>query len=87
MSCLGRGRCESSLHSALLIVLTEIVLDSQEFGLSNFFSWEVAEFVAIAKKNGWIQPTVYQGRYNAVERGIEAECVSSNLIHASSIIL
>ncbi|KZP20955.1 Aldo/keto reductase, partial [Athelia psychrophila] len=47
----------------------------QEFGLSNFFSWEVAEFVAIAQKNGWIQPTVYQGRYNAVERGIEAELI------------
>lgn len=83
MSSLGRGRCESSLPSALLIVLKEIVLDSQEFGLSNFFSWEVAEFVAIAKKNGWIQPTVYQGRYNAIERGIEAECVFSKLVQSS----
>jgi len=45
----------------------------QEFGLSNFFAWEVAEFVTIAKANGWIQPTVYQGRYNALERSVEAE--------------
>jgi len=47
----------------------------EEFGLSNFFSWEVAEFVAIAKHNGWIQPTVYQGRYNAIERSIETELI------------
>ncbi|KZP14581.1 Aldo/keto reductase [Athelia psychrophila] len=45
----------------------------EEFGLSNFFSWEVAEFVCIARHNGWIQPTVYQGRYNAIERIVETE--------------
>ncbi|KAJ7807643.1 NADP-dependent oxidoreductase domain-containing protein [Mycena leptocephala] len=28
----------------------------REFGLSNFFSWEVAEFYFIAEKNGWIRP-------------------------------
>lgn len=47
----------------------------QQFGLCNFFSWEVSEFVAIAKANGWIQPTVYQGLYNVVERGVEAELI------------
>jgi aflatoxin B1 aldehyde reductase len=29
--------------------------------------------VTIARANGWVQPTVYQGRYNALERTIEAE--------------
>ncbi|KAF7332924.1 Aldo/keto reductase [Mycena venus] len=45
----------------------------REFGLSNFFAWEVAEFYSIAEKNGWIRPTVYQGVYNALERQAEAE--------------
>jgi aryl-alcohol dehydrogenase-like predicted oxidoreductase len=37
--------------------------------------FKVAEFVGIAKTNGWIQPTVYQGKYNVVERSVEAEWV------------
>lgn len=45
----------------------------EEFGLSNFYSWEVAEIVTIAKSNGWIKPTVYQGLYNALERNVESE--------------
>jgi aryl-alcohol dehydrogenase-like predicted oxidoreductase len=40
---------------------------------------QVVEFVSIAKANGWIQPTVYQGRYNALERTIEAEYVFEHL--------
>ncbi|EJU00827.1 Aldo/keto reductase [Dacryopinax primogenitus] len=47
----------------------------EEIGLSNFHSWEVAEFVWIARKNGWKQPTVYQGVYNVVERMIEPELI------------
>ncbi|KAI5900350.1 Aldo/keto reductase [Schizophyllum commune H4-8] len=45
----------------------------KEFGLSNYSSWEVAEIYYICKTNGWILPTVYQGRYNAVQREVEAE--------------
>ncbi|KAL1762233.1 NADP-dependent oxidoreductase domain-containing protein [Schizophyllum commune] len=45
----------------------------KEFGLSNFSSWEVAEIYYICKTNGWVLPTVYQGRYNAVQREVEAE--------------
>src|ERR1700683_1356398 len=33
-------------------------------------SWEVAEIVGICKANGYIQPTAYQGIYNAVHRSI-----------------
>ena len=33
-----------------------------------FFSWEVAEIVGICKANGYIQPTAYQGLYNAIHR-------------------
>ncbi|KAI0371014.1 Aldo/keto reductase [Pilatotrama ljubarskyi] len=42
-------------------------------GVSNYMSWEVAEMVGICKANGWIQPTVYQGSYNAVNRKVEPE--------------
>ncbi|EIW78932.1 Aldo keto reductase [Coniophora puteana RWD-64-598 SS2] len=45
------------------------------FGLSNYYSWEVAEIVTIAKAKGWIAPTVYQGVYNALERNIESELI------------
>ncbi|XP_058531949.1 aflatoxin B1 aldehyde reductase member 3 [Ochotona princeps] len=44
-----------------------------ELGLSNYSSWEVAEICTLCKKNGWIQPTVYQGMYNAVTRMVEKE--------------
>ena len=30
--------------------------------------WEVAEIVSICRTNGWIQPTAYQGIYNAIHR-------------------
>lgn len=30
--------------------------------------WEVAEMVGICKANGYIQPTAYQGIYNAIHR-------------------
>ncbi|KAG9311760.1 NADP-dependent oxidoreductase domain-containing protein [Chiua virens] len=45
----------------------------EEFGLSNYNSWEVAEVVCIADKRGWVKPTVYQGLYNVIERTVEAE--------------
>jgi aflatoxin B1 aldehyde reductase len=37
-----------------------------ELGLSNYAAWEVAEIVAICRKNGWVQPTIYQAMYNAI---------------------
>ncbi|KZO91825.1 Aldo/keto reductase [Calocera viscosa TUFC12733] len=43
------------------------------FGISNYMSWEVAEMVMISRDNGWIQPTLYQGIYNAVHRSVEPE--------------
>ena len=36
-------------------------------------SWEVAEVVGICKANGYVQPTVYQGIYNAMHRKVEPE--------------
>jgi aryl-alcohol dehydrogenase-like predicted oxidoreductase len=35
--------------------------------------WEVTEMVMVARQNGWIQPTAYQGLYNAVHRNVEPE--------------
>jgi len=44
-----------------------------QLGLSNFTAFEVAEVVMICIKNGWVRPSIYQGMYNAITRGIEAE--------------
>ncbi|KAJ7087316.1 Aldo/keto reductase [Mycena belliarum] len=45
----------------------------KRFGISNYMSWEVAEIVGICKRNGYIQPTAYQGIYNAIHRAVEPE--------------
>ncbi|KAG8213049.1 NADP-dependent oxidoreductase domain-containing protein [Butyriboletus roseoflavus] len=45
----------------------------EEFGLSNFNAWEVAEIATLSSERGWLKPTVYQGVYNALERGVELE--------------
>ncbi|KAG8747654.1 hypothetical protein FRC10_000197 [Ceratobasidium sp. 414] len=44
-----------------------------KLGISNYMAWEVAEVVGLCRANGWIQPTVYQGIYNAVHRAVEPE--------------
>jgi aflatoxin B1 aldehyde reductase len=44
-----------------------------EFGLSNFPAWMVVDIWHICKKNGWLAPSVYQGRYNALSRKVEGE--------------
>jgi len=45
----------------------------RHFGLSNFAAWQVAEVVELCRRNGWMQPEVYQGMYNALTRDVERE--------------
>lgn len=45
----------------------------EEFGLSNYMAWEVAEIVGICAARGFVRPTVYQGVYNLLDRLSEAE--------------
>ncbi|KJA27233.1 hypothetical protein HYPSUDRAFT_35851 [Hypholoma sublateritium FD-334 SS-4] len=45
----------------------------RRLGISNYSSWEVAEIVGICRANGYVQPTAYQGIYNAVHRAVEPE--------------
>lgn len=45
----------------------------REFGLSNYASWQVADIWHLCKRNGWIMPSIYQGRYNAITRDVESE--------------
>lgn len=45
----------------------------RDFGLSNFAAWQVAEVVEICRRNGWMEPRVYQGMYNALTRDVERE--------------
>ncbi|CDZ96222.1 AKR7 [Phaffia rhodozyma] len=43
------------------------------FGLSNFTADEVKQIVEICKKNNYVQPTVYQGIFNAITRSAEKD--------------
>ncbi|MBR1585438.1 MAG: aldo/keto reductase [Clostridia bacterium] len=45
----------------------------RELGLSNFPAWLMAEAWYICDKHGWVKPTVYEGMYNPLTRGAEAE--------------
>lgn len=45
----------------------------RELGFSNYASWQVADIWHLCKRNGWVMPSVYQGRYNAVTRDVEGE--------------
>jgi aflatoxin B1 aldehyde reductase len=45
----------------------------EEFGVSNFSAWQVAETSEVAARHGWIRPSVYQGMYNAITRAVEPE--------------
>ena len=45
----------------------------KQLGLSNYASWQVAEVVETCRHNGWMQPVVYQGLYNALTRDVEPE--------------
>lgn len=42
-------------------------------GLSNYQAWEVAQICEKCRLNGWKQPDVYQGVYNAFHRTVEPE--------------
>lgn len=45
----------------------------RELGLSNFPAWQVVEVWHLCEKHGWPRPTVYQGLYNGLSRGVETE--------------
>lgn len=45
----------------------------RQFGLSNYAAWQVAEITELCQREGWMQPQVYQGMYNALTRDVERE--------------
>ncbi|KAG0276259.1 Aflatoxin B1 aldehyde reductase member 2 [Linnemannia exigua] len=45
----------------------------ERFGLSNYASWQVAYIHGICSQNNYVLPTVYQGPYNPIERGVVPE--------------
>ncbi|KZV91064.1 Aldo/keto reductase [Exidia glandulosa HHB12029] len=47
----------------------------EQFGLSNYPSYEVAEILGICEQHGFVKPTVYQGSYSVMTRSIETELV------------
>lgn len=49
---------------------------------------KIAEMYTICKINGWVRPTVYQGGYNILDRGMETEYVQMNsFIRLTRLIL
>lgn len=48
----------------------------KRFGLSNYAAWQVAEIAELCQRNGWMEPVVYQGMYNALTRDVERELFS-----------
>ena len=58
--------CLSALHQEGLF---------GELGVSNYASWQVVDIVHRCRSNGWLQPTIYQGLYNALSRGVEDELI------------
>ncbi|OCH92504.1 Aldo/keto reductase [Obba rivulosa] len=58
----------------------------ETLGLSNYPSFDVAEIVTLCKMNGWVRPTIYEGMYNAITRGIEAELVPCCRKHGLRIV-
>ncbi|KAF8940918.1 hypothetical protein BGZ58_003903 [Dissophora ornata] len=45
----------------------------ERFGLSNFAAWQVTLIHQLCKQHGYILPSVYQGMYNAIVRGVASE--------------
>mmetsp|Transcript_3667 Transcript_3667/g.4897 ORF Transcript_3667/g.4897 Transcript_3667/m.4897 type:complete len:429 (+) Transcript_3667:119-1405(+) len=45
----------------------------RELGLSNYTAWETVHIHHLCKQRGWVQPSVYQGMYNALTRQVEKE--------------
>jgi len=45
----------------------------QRWGLSNFYSWQVAQIWQICKQKGYVPPAVYEGHYNPICRDVESE--------------
>ncbi|KAL7800057.1 NADP-dependent oxidoreductase domain-containing protein [Trichoderma ceciliae] len=47
----------------------------KKLGISNYSAYEVAEIVMLCQSRGWVQPTIYQGLYNAITRNLETEVI------------
>jgi len=45
----------------------------EKFGLSNYRADEVDQIYKICKDHSWVEPTVYQGQYNAIARHSEED--------------
>jgi aflatoxin B1 aldehyde reductase len=48
----------------------------ERFGLSNYSVADVKEIVQICERNNLVKPSVYQGQYNPICRGAEAELLA-----------
>lgn len=44
-----------------------------QLGLTGHPAWEVAQICELCDREGWVRPSVYQGKYNTLHRAVEPE--------------
>jgi len=44
-----------------------------QLGLTGHPAWEVAQICELCDREGWVRPSVYQGKYNALHRAVQPE--------------
>lgn len=49
------------------------------YGFSNYYGWQIAKAVELAKGRGWTTPVTLQSQYNLLVRGIEIEAVPASI--------
>jgi aflatoxin B1 aldehyde reductase len=47
----------------------------KKFGLSNYRADEVKGIIEVCEREGFLKPSVYEGHYNAVVRGVEEDLI------------
>jgi aflatoxin B1 aldehyde reductase len=50
-------------------------LHHTQLGVSNFPPDLLEEFLQLCEENGYVKPTVYQGEYSAITRGMEKKLI------------
>ena len=50
---------------------TRLTVAIAQLGVSNFLPNMLRDFLSVCEKNGFVKPTVYQGDYSMINRGME----------------
>jgi aflatoxin B1 aldehyde reductase len=67
------GLKPASVKKQMTEILQRLSTDRVDLLYLHYASWQVAEVAETCRRNGWMEPTVYQGMYNALTRDVERE--------------